>query len=210
MKKIGITQRVDEVESYLERRDSLDQRWHDFAIEIDACFIPLPNIEPSKTKFLLDSLELDGIVLSGGNSLEVFDPKAVDVALERDMFEREVISYALDKSLPIIGVCRGMQMLNSFFGGGHSKLEGHVAVRHSISVVESDTPLSDSVNSYHRWGIKNVQLAEALRPLALDDDMNVEAFRHINTKMCGIMWHPEREAPFNSKDIDFFKRFFND
>jgi N5-(cytidine 5'-diphosphoramidyl)-L-glutamine hydrolase len=207
VKRIGITQRVEQIPNYSERRDCLDQRWSVFVWELECIPIPLPNCSPSQVPHLLDELQLDAVILSGGNSIASLDNSATDAAPERDAFESILLNEALERNLPIIGVCRGMQMINVHMGGKLTQISGHVAVRHRISPIDQSYFLPESVNSYHNWGISADDLAEELQAIAFDSEGKVEALNHTKKKLFGIMWHPEREQPFNSLDIELIKRF---
>lgn len=207
MKLIGITQRVDNIEHYSERRDCLDQKWSDFVYELGYIAIPLPNVSTNIALMLLDDLHLDAILLSGGNSICEFNPLAKDAAPERDEFERTLIEYALNKELPIIGVCRGMQMLNVFMGGTISPIAGHVATTHLIHSADNKQQFDRTVNSYHAWGIKAEELAINLNALAFDDNGYIESFKSTTSKVLGLMWHPEREQEFNQFDIQLLGTF---
>ena len=207
MKRIGITQRVEHIESYDESRDCLDQRWSILLLELEYIPIPLANINPNKVPSLLDALSLDGIIFSGGNSIAILDKTASDISLERDAFEVALFREAVERKINIIGVCRGMQMLNIQFGGTLSKVQEHVAVKHKISSLSDKYTFSEQVNSYHNWGITQENLAKGLTPLAKDSDENIEAFVNEEKKTLGIMWHPERETPFDPNDIELIKRF---
>ncbi|MCK5665184.1 MAG: type 1 glutamine amidotransferase [Thiotrichaceae bacterium] len=207
MKQIGITQRVENIQSYSERRDCLDQRWSSFVFELGYIPVPLPNIAADKVTRLLDALSLDAILLSGGNSITSLDPSASDIAPERDEFELALLSEALARNIPLIGICRGMQVINTNLGGKLTPVNGHVTVHHMISMVNSSYQLPELVNSYHKWGIRADSLAEELDIIAVDSDGNIEAFEHKKKKLLGIMWHPEREKPFNRLDIQLIQRF---
>lgn len=207
MKLMGITQRVDCYEDYSERRDCLDQRWSAFVSKLNYVPLPLPNISPSQVTQLLDSLNLDAVLLTGGNSIANFNPAASDSAPERDAFETALLGEALKRNLPVIGICRGMQVINVFMGGKLTEIGGHVAVRHSISSVNANYRLPELVNSYHNWSISPNDLANDLKPIAVDSAGNIEAFEHAGNKLLGIMWHPEREVPFSLLDIVLIKQF---
>lgn len=207
MKLIGITQRVDNIEHYSERRDCLDQKWSDFVYELGYIAIPLPNLSKGKALKLLDKLPLDAILLSGGNSIGELNPLAEDIAPERDEFEKKLIEYAVNKDLPIIGVCRGMQMINVCFGGGLSPVSAHIATRHSICFQDSAKQAKRIVNSYHAWGIKADELAPTLQAIASDDNGCIEAFESKTSRVLGLMWHPEREQEFNEFDLQFIGQF---
>ncbi|MEW6984339.1 type 1 glutamine amidotransferase [Colwelliaceae bacterium 6471] len=207
LKRIGITQRVEVIKSYGERRDCLDQQWSNFVIELGYIPVPLPNITGDKADQLIRALNLDAIILSGGNSLTSLDPEASDAAPERDIFELALISEALKMNIPLIGVCRGMQVLNIAMGGRLENISGHVGKRHPLISNIDGFDLPKTINSFHNYCIPKSGLGESLQPLAYDEDTNIEAFYDLSRAILGIMWHPEREKPFSNLDIQLFKRF---
>ena len=207
MKRFGITQRVEHIAAYSERRDCLDQRWSLLVQRLDYFPVPLANIQPEKVHDYIESLEIDALLLTGGNSVASLDLSAEDAAPERDAFESALIGEALLLDIPTVGVCRGMQMINLHMGGNLSPITGHVAVRHAISAVEDNYSLPQITNSFHNWCIGPTDLASQLTPLALDGDGNIEAFRHADKNLVGVMWHPEREQPFSDLDLGLIKSF---
>jgi gamma-glutamyl-gamma-aminobutyrate hydrolase PuuD len=209
VKRFGITQRVEYIESYAERRDCLDQRWSLFVQRLGYLPLPLANIQPEMVPLYMDSVGIDALLLSGGNSIASLDDSADDAAPERDAFEAALISEVLQRNIPIIAVCRGMQMINIYFGGKVSPITGHVSVRHTISSLDSDYTLPKTTNSFHNWSIAPTDLARNLIPLAVDCDGNIEAFQHAERKLLGIMWHPEREQPFDELDLRLIKSFLS-
>jgi putative glutamine amidotransferase len=206
MRRLGITQRVEVIHDYGERRDCLDQRWSELAFRLDFIPVPLPNITPDLASVIALDLQLDAVLLSGGNTISALDPDAPNTAPERDRFEYALIDAATDMSLPIVGICRGMQVINKHLGGNLTRLDGHVSCRHALQVdpAFSDMIVND-VNSYHNWGIAPGQLTETLCPIAVDNEGYTEAFTHKNEKISGIMWHPEREQPIRPIDIKLLK-----
>lgn len=207
MRLIGITQRVDHYPEYSENRDCLDQRWASFIFKLGCLPIPLPNILPEQVVQFVEALRLDAVVLSGGNSIELFDSTASDVSPERDAFEMALLEYAVASHIPVLGVCRGMQMINVFLGGGIERLDGHVGHRHSLQPVGNNPQLPDDVNSFHHWGITSRSIAGDLKVLAYDSENNVEAFSDPGKQLLGIMWHPERDQPFNPVNLRLVKDF---
>ena len=205
MKRLGITQRVEKINDYAEHRDCLDQRWAAMAFQLGYIPLPLPSVATDQLPILLDNLNLDGVLLSGGNSLTCTNPEADDASLERDRFELALLSESFDRKIPVVGVCRGMQLINIKLGGRLHPVKGHVGERHSI-IQSNDMLIPEMVNSYHNWGISSEGLASELTPLAFDTAGNVEAFESSVKKFLGIMWHPEREQPFNPIDIALIKR----
>lgn len=208
MKRIGLTQRVEIVTSHGERRDCLDQRWAKFISRLGFCPVPLAN-ETHRPRDYVEALSLDGAVLTGGNDLEPV-AKVDERVPERDRFERFLIEYCRTRSVPVIGVCRGAQMLNAYFGGSIVAVAGHVRSRHKLehAPAAAALPLATDVNSYHAFGITEGTLATALKPLARTMDGSIEAFTDESGSCVGILWHPEREEPFSDLDLALFSHAF--
>lgn len=72
---------------------------------------------------------------------------------------------------------------------------------------QDDIPMPKMVNNYHHWGISSEELVTELIPLAFDSAGNIEALESSVKTLLGIMWHPEREHPFNSLNIELIKRY---
>ena len=208
LKKLGITQRVEVVRSYGERRDCLDQRWAGVASALGFVAVPLPNVAPERVPELVSALEIDAVLLSGGNSLAVLDEAASGAAPERDAFEHALVTEAMSRSMAVFGVCRGMQILNVIFGGGLSACAGHAGTRHVVTGrLDVAGFASREVNSFHDWCIGEDQLARKFTAFAQDVDGNVEAFYHESEKVAGIMWHPEREQELQRQDQQILEHF---
>lgn len=180
MKLIGISQRVDVVISYGERRDGLDQNWSRFIVETGGAPLPLPNIDLLNMKDYLEQLSLSGVVLTGGNDILDGVNTVSNPAPERDKFERILFEHAIENKLPILAVCRGMQYVNYLLGGQHIPINGHVATRHEINALDNNLRFPKRVNSFHGYGIKLEQLARSLKALALSDGNFVEE--------CTVLW----------------------
>jgi N5-(cytidine 5'-diphosphoramidyl)-L-glutamine hydrolase len=210
MKRIVVTQRVEVVHGGAERRDCLDQNWVEILQTFDAIPIPLPNTLHDPVQFI-QSLGIDGVVLSGGNDLAQA-PDAADVAPERDETERAVASYCIESGVPLLGVCRGLQAINVFLGGRMMHVTRHAGTRHVVrrhGGVEGDWPTVFEVNSFHKHGISQDGLAPDLDAVVMcEQDGTVEAVRHRRAKCMGVMWHPEREKPTAEHDIVLLRRLF--
>jgi len=120
----------------------------------------------------------DLIILSGGEDLGV-NPR-------RDQFEKSLLIHALDKGIPLIGICRGLQLINVALGGSIRRIEGHLNANHNISGV-----INGLVNSCHNFGLDS--LGTNLEVLAISEDKQVECVKHTKSKLIGVMWHPERD-----------------
>jgi len=223
---IAVSQRVIEIASYGETRDCLDQQWAVWLDSLDLTCVPVPNRLSSVPDFLR-ALRPAGIVLTGGNNLasDVYNQLSTNAVIgdayqHRDETERAMIEYAVSESLPLLGCCRGMQMLHAFFGGRISPLGTarctHVNQEHPIEIIEdSFRSLSDAesviVNSYHDFGFEQDALPEQLLPFAVSlGDGVVEGVYHSDFPFVGIMWHPERENPAAAFDYAIASKLFLD
>jgi len=180
MKKIFFTQRVEINESYGERRDAIDQEIPKLLCECGLLPIACPNDEKIVEE-MLKELNPDGFFFSGGNSLVKYGGDAP----ERDAVETLLIERAIEQNLPLLGICRGCQFIADYFGGTLEKAEGHVRTTHKIT-----GEITREVNSFHEYAITRIK-----KPLAIvsqAEDNTIEAVRHENLKITGIMWHPER------------------
>jgi gamma-glutamyl-gamma-aminobutyrate hydrolase PuuD len=217
MKRIGLTQRVELAASHGERRDCLDQRWGRLLVSRGLTPVPLCNGTNDVTGYL-EALGLHGLILTGGNDIDSL-ASARDAVPERDRFERGLLAFGSERGLPILGVCRGAQMLSLFHGGALSRVAGHVARRHPVTRLASELaspaglvargwPTRFEVNSYHSFSISPDSSRSRLVPLALADDGSVEAIGHVELPQIGILWHPERESPFVDGPLDILQSFF--
>ncbi|NQY42138.1 MAG: type 1 glutamine amidotransferase [Legionellales bacterium] len=209
MRKIGITLRVEEKVSYKERRDCIDQRWYGLIDKLNGFPVLLANINPSMIELLFKEINLDAIILTGGNSIASLAEDEKDIAPERDSFEVALLTYAIKHDIPVVGICRGMQLINTYFGGSLTRIvRGHINTRHAVNVTPEFSDLvSNVVNSYHGWGISSQDLGKRLEVFSHDDDGYIEGFYHRHHKVAGIMWHPEREEPVNDYDCKLLKKF---
>ena len=207
MKKVAITQRRVENESYPEIRDALDVRWADYCRELGILPVVLPT-EYDALKYF-DEFEISGIILTGGNDLSSVNPSPL--SLKRDNFETSLVHYAVENSIPVLGICRGMQLIAEYFGGTIQRIEGHSGVRHGIvprrnSRIFIGDSLPETVNSYHGYAV--AKLPDCLHIVASDDTGVIEAFEHISLPVAAQMWHPERETPFNPCDLELAQQLF--
>lgn len=195
MKTVAVSQRVDAWPERGECRDALDQRVTAFLLAAGFLPVPVPNHLAAAEQLLtwLATLRPGAIVLSGGND--------IGDRPERDQTEYTLLAHAEKQRLPVLGICRGMQMLTVAAGGTLQQLAGHVATRHAI-----DGTLAGEVNSFHGFGLR--ACPPDYEPLALAPDGTIEAIRHQTLPWEGWMWHPERDVPFPSRDIDRLKALF--
>ena len=197
MKLVAVTQRVDISSGGRERRDALDQAW---AVFLGACGltgVPVPN-HPVTARYLLDTLPVEGVLLTGGNDLTDYG----GTAPERDETERALLEQARHRHLPVVGVCRGMQVIQRAYGISLEPVTDHVAASQVVLV----DGVREEVNSYHMWGTRETD--PALAVWARAEDGVVEAVRDSDCLRVGIMWHPERFAIARPRDVSLFQQSF--
>lgn len=197
MRTVLVSQRVEVIKSYGERRDCLDQNWCRFLGECGCLPVPVMN-RGEDLEALAEAVKPGGILLTGGNDLSSYGGDAP----ERDETERRLIRLGLEREIPVLGVCRGFQMVTDYFGGKLERVTGHVACRHRILGA-----FEREVNSFHNMAA--LEVPGELEVLARTADGVAEAVRHREHKILAVMWHPEREAPFRREDIELVTDFFN-
>lgn len=198
----------------------------------------LPVILPLTTnRSTLESLcqKISGLILSGGGDLDPThfgEEPAIGlrrISPERDYFELELTKLFLAVNKPILGICRGMQVLNIAAGGTiwqdiHTQLY-YPVLKHSqeapkwypthLVQIKADTLLSSvlgadevRVNSFHHQSINKV--AKGFRINALATDGIVEGIESLEDRfVLGVQWHPE--CMWENDPIQFllFKKFVN-
>ncbi|MCG7537134.1 gamma-glutamyl-gamma-aminobutyrate hydrolase family protein [Pseudoalteromonas sp. OOF1S-7] len=197
MKLIAITQRVSEISEYAEWRDQLDQRWT--ALLSQAGYHPLlvPNHAEVALE-LVQRLQPNGIIFTGGNDLVKYGGES----LARDKTEQTLLKYAIEKTLPVLGVCRGMQLIQDYYQTSLIDLEGHVMPHQEVMVCGQKM----IKNSYHTLGTR--QNTAHFSTFATSKDQVVKGIKHQSLPILGIMWHPEREHPFAPEDVKLINRHF--
>ena len=209
MKLIGITQRVEVFGDFKERRDCLDQRWAPLLTSLGYCPVPLANCVKDVEAYLA-TLQLTGVILSGGNDVGAADD-AVNVAPERDRFEHQLLEVCSATQLPVLGVCRGAQMICTHYGGRLASIDHHISERHKVSLtpgVFSGWPADIEANSFHRHGISELSEEHPVKAIAWAEDGSIEGLAHLNLTQFGIMWHPEREDVPTPHDLSMLREIF--
>ena len=171
-------------------------------------YIPI-LISAAHTKNTLSHLIrlCDFLVLTGGGDPVLEDNNHYSELRERQ--EKNLIELALDSNTPILGICKGFQTINLFFGGKLKRLQdsSHIGVEHSVQLykaldldLEVDTAF---VNSFHNYVIEHDDLSAELIPIAYCVESNtIEAFIHRSKLILGIQWHPERYINQESREVD--------
>jgi len=218
-KRIGLTMRVTRNQGYNEVRDSISHDWIDLLNAMNYEPILIPN-QAKNIESLIGSFALDGIILTGGNTVAPKlighpDWEVTDIAPDRDSLEFSLLKHASASRIPVLGVCRGMQIINAYFKGTLTKVDSvkHVAKSHKIRVEGKPwvdiLGLQTKVNSFHNYGITQKDLSSDLKPFALDNDGLVEGAAHKDFPIVGIQWHPERPQPAHVADKEIIEFVFS-
>lgn len=162
----------------------------------------------------------DGLLLTGGGDLspEMYgqspDEKVYGVSPIRDRFETALVAEAQEHGIPILAICRGMQLINVLRGGSlHQHIDAHWQTRPSDEI-EHDVAIDPAsrlaqiagavmgVNSYHHQAVDN--LGSSLQVTARAGDV-IEAFEDPEHDLIAVQWHPEhlfRVSPDNHALFD--------
>ncbi len=182
-----------------------------------------PVIIPVMTdgKILRDILKnIDGLVMVGGDDVnpsfykEKAIPKMNEIDSVRDVYDLVLLKLATDRNIPVLGICRGEQIMNVAFGGTlyqdiplqvkasnirHKQTEPREQGTHTITI-DKDSKLASilgvneyKINSYHHQAVRKV--APGFRAVAKSTDGIVEAIEaYPNRALLGVQWHPESHA----------------
>lgn len=162
--------------------------------------------------------QLRGLMLPGGGDIDPLlygeiNVKSQNIDKERDEWEIQLTKNFFEEEKPILGICRGIQVLNVALGGTlYQDVDNHMQCRHLIRI-EEESLLWDilggkyeiEVNSYHHQAVKSI--APPLKAIAfcLNDGIieGIEGEGFI----LGVQFHPERMLEENSLIFNIFKRF---
>jgi putative glutamine amidotransferase len=197
-----------------------DEEW-DSEVEVRA------ELDPDEVEALDDAC---GLVLSGGGDVDPAlygqspHPRTYNVTPRRDRFELELLQAALDRDMPVLAICRGMQLLNVFLGG---TLEQHILDVPGRLEHDRDRPRAEDahdvltaagseltlllgdrapVNSHHHQGLDVV--AEPLEEIAHAPDGVLEGVvSRAHSWVLGVQWHPEAMVPIDRRQTAIFTAF---
>lgn len=185
-------------EQYSECRDALARDWYRVfaALNWQTNWMLIPNLGVEIAHYI-KAWQIDAFILTGGEDVGI-DP-------QRDDTETTILTVAEREQLPVLGICRGMQLIQRYEHGTFTSDPSHVATPHQVRLDRKFFQLGNrvdhivSVNSYHRNCI-NLPLPARLRSIATAG-AQCEGFQHRILPWVGVMWHPERQAELSSYDL---------
>ncbi|MBR1851882.1 MAG: gamma-glutamyl-gamma-aminobutyrate hydrolase family protein [Lachnospiraceae bacterium] len=170
---------------------------------------------------------VDGIVLPGGVDLNpaLYHEKntaSENIDEELDKLEFAVIREAVERKIPILGICRGHQILNVYFGGsliqnvercdihtwtGKEDRVHATEVKRGSFLYEIYGAEKIAVNSAHHQAVK--ELGAGLEAVQFSQDGIIEAVHHVELPIYAVQWHPERMCLKNARTdtVDGLKLF---
>jgi N5-(cytidine 5'-diphosphoramidyl)-L-glutamine hydrolase len=208
--------------------DSLENNYILYFEKYGISLIPVSNIE-RKVEQIFKDFNPAGVILTGGGDV---DPELygeainnnLSVSKDRDETESMLLWNAIRNKIPVLGICRGMQFINVYFGGSlvqyiseTDTMKKHVSPGiHNIKIVHDELlrELSNKadipVNSYHNTGVLTNMLGTNLQAFSVLEEISlVEGLYHNQYPIAGIEWHPERTKPNEELDEILVKAFIN-
>ena len=147
----------------------------------------------------------DGLLLPGGGDIEPWrygmeNTASRDMDLQRDALEFAILERVMASGAPVLGICRGAQLINVAFGGtlrqdlpGHSRTEGADRLHRAWGVESFLSGLYGGgaiINSAHHQAVERP--GDRMRPVQWAPDGTVEAMEHEFLPVWCVQWHPER------------------
>lgn len=194
--KALITQR-EQINPYEVPIDVLESTYVTYFENLGIDLFVLSNFTVNLNK-ILDENEFEVIILTGGGSLptQFYNEIHGDIwQANRDKLEWKLMEYSVEKGIPVLGICRGMEYMNAYLGGKITKLtklnkNRSIGEEHIIILGDG---VEIYVNNYHNDGIYSKDLAKEFKTIGLDKENDiVEAFYSKESKWLGLQWHPER------------------
>ncbi|MRJ02900.1 MAG: gamma-glutamyl-gamma-aminobutyrate hydrolase family protein [Epsilonproteobacteria bacterium] len=171
--------------------------------------------------------EFDALIISGGidicPSLYNGEERGIPCNPKRDEKEMELLDRAVRQGLPVLGICRGMQLINVYFGGTlhpditdldlnrpHPNSPFPVNRISILPLTKLRAILQTSqikVNALHHQAIASI--AKPLRTSAVDENAIIQGIEHLDRFIIGVQWHPEY-LPYSPIQRRLFKSLINE
>ena len=201
---IAMTSQYNEDNSRIYTRS----RYFDIISKCGGISIPLPQIEDIEDIRMMAE-KFDGFLFIGGDDVnpklygEEISPECGFISNARDKFEIALLNEVMKFKKPVLGICRGIQLINVALGGSlYQHIPDHINARHDITYNNERI----NVNSYHHQAVKYV--SPLLEVSARADDGIIEALDMPDYGYFhAVQWHPEI---LTNTDYDLSVRLFTD
>lgn len=218
--------------TFSNKRSGINEAYISTVSNCNGIPVILPVSKPENANQLIDSV--DGLILSGGNDVSPYiygeDSSQFLRSTDpfRDEFEISLLKEAIKQGKPVLGICRGMQLINVAFGGTlyqDTSLNANYTIQHfqqsdphfpihSINVMENSILHSilgskAMVNSIHHQMLKKV--SNEFYITATSNDGVIEAIeKKDGSFVLGVQWHPEILSESYEKMKGIFERFIEE
>ena len=217
-RRFAVSMRVQSAVGYYEPRDAISHDWLNQIRTWGGTPLPVPNLAKDIDAWL-DDLGPAVLILTGGNDVILRHDRPDDRAPTRDATELASIDWARRHGVPVFGTCRGLHVVNQYFGGNVHDISdagSHVAQDHDVKLRPPLSTLADTdtltVNSFHNLGIREDEVGDDLTVCAMSrHDGLVEAVVHDSEPIVALQWHPERRRGSKTGvDDTLFRRLLSE
>ena len=225
---IGISTEID-----IPERIAVKRKYVDAVIQGGGIPILLPFTDNAEILRAVITV-IDGLLLTGGNDISpaLYGEEAIaECAVfcgERDSFDYTLLRLASECRIPVLGICRGMQLINTYFGGTlyqdlptqypsdvcHRSQNADVVARHDIHSPEGGILYSITskecleVYSIHHQAVNRI--ADGFKATAFSVDGVVEVIESVSGDIWGVQFHPELSVTDGNKEmLQIFRHFIN-
>ena len=203
MKTLVLSPKIS-IDKHKKINFQIDQDLLNFLSHLKVKILP---VVLKKNKLDLNSVKsADGLILAGGGDISTKQKTKVNQL--RDSYEKKLFNYFKKKNKPILGICRGFQLIADLYKIKLFKVRGHVRKSHRLIVKKNKYILCKNltVNSFHNYSLRN--LPKNFLNISSTNDGSIEIASHKSKKILCLMFHPERSMKSKNLILKSIKKFF--